>query len=114
MQLIEVLLKDTLLNDSAHIKDQLRKEQVYDHTNKVARYKNWVDNPEISDLSWTLIKSLDSDHEKHKKHMVRMIHNTLPTKGKIWKHIQEEQAHNKSHGTFNRYWQDRYPHIKNN
>jgi hypothetical protein len=97
-----------------HIKDQLRSELVYDHTNNVDRYKDWVNNPEISEASWSLVKTLDCDMEKHKNHMIKMLHNTLPTKGKIWKHLQEEKRNNKLNGTNNTFWKDKYPHIKNN
>src|ERR1700716_2677116 len=114
MQLKEGQPKDTSERFRPHIKNQLRKELVYDHTHKVERYSGWVNNPEISDVSWGLIKSLDPDHEPYKKHMIRMLHNALPTKGKIWKHIKEEKKHNITHGTNNTFWQDKYPHITDN
>jgi ferredoxin len=97
-----------------HIKNQLRKELVYDFTHNKERYAGWVDNPDISDQSWVLIKTLDSDLEQYKKHMIRMIHNTLPTKGKMWKRIKKEKERNKANETCNTFWQNKYPHIKNN
>jgi hypothetical protein len=66
-----------------HIKQQLRDEWKYDTTKPKEHYKKWVDNDSIAPHSWILVKSIDSINESQKKHMIRMLHNALPTKAKI-------------------------------
>jgi len=46
--------------------------------------------------------------------MIKLLHNTLPTKAKIYKRIKNEKEQNKTNGTSNTFWQSKYPHIKNN
>ncbi len=46
--------------------------------------------------------------------MNRMLHNTLPTKSKIWKHVKKEIEDNKKNNTNNTYWQEKYPNVQDN
>lgn len=95
-----------------HIKTQLRQEYLYNHTKKKERYKACINNPEISTHCWSMMKTLDCDLEPHKKHMIKMLHNALPTKAKVWKNISKELHNNEKNGTNNTFWQDKYEYIK--
>jgi Reverse transcriptase (RNA-dependent DNA polymerase) len=93
-----------------HIKEQLRNEFKYDTLKNKSHYDDWMDADHVSPLSWSLIKSKNSEHEKCKKHMIKILHNALPTKDKIFKRILKERE--KEDG--NTYWQDKYKYIQNN
>ena len=43
--------------------------------------------------------------------MIKLLHNSLPTKAKVHKNIQQEVKNNNNNGTNNTFWQDKYPHI---
>ena len=63
-------------------------------------------------MSWELLKSIDHKDEKYKNHMIKALHNILPTKSKICKRVKKKVSSNLINDTNNRYWQDKYPHIK--
>ena len=46
--------------------------------------------------------------------MVKIIHNTLPTKEKIMKCINKKIENNRAKNTENTFWQNRYKHITDN
>ena len=46
--------------------------------------------------------------------MVKIVHNALPTKDKIMKHINKEIKGNAKRNTNNTFWQNRYKHITDN
>ena len=43
-----------------------------------------------------------------------MIHNTLPTKSKIWNRKTTENQYNYSHNKHTTYWQNKYKYVKDN
>ena len=46
-----------------------------------------MDNTDINKDCWKLLKSLQPEDEDIKIHFNRLIHNTLPTKAKIFSHV---------------------------
>ena len=83
-----------------HIKGQLRKNLKYECA-KSGKHSDWLDNTNTSVHSWGLMKSLNHKHEKYKNHMVKIVHNTLPTKEKIMKRINKEIENNRAKNTEN-------------
>ena len=67
-----------------------------------------MDSTNIDKGSFKLMKSLQPDKEDIKIHFNKLIHNTLPTKAKIFHHIQKELASPKGPG----FWSNWYPYIK--
>ena len=76
--------------------------------------KKYCLHPEVSKYSWSFIKLLNHTHEKYKNHMIKLLHHTLPTKDKIFKHIKAEKDHNRLMHTNHTFWQNKYPHITDN
>ena len=74
----------------------------------------WVGNSEVDTGSWTLLKSVDPAEEDIKLHFNRLLHNTLPTKAKLYPHIAKELLKHPHPGASNRFWRDRYPYVKDN
>jgi len=87
-----------------HIKAQIRSEYKYDYTHDKERYADWMNSDKVSQHSWNLLKSLDHKHEKYKNHMLKMLHDALPTKSKIIRHIDKEKEVNLSKGTVKYLW----------
>ena len=79
---------------------------------------DWINHPEITKHTFNLLKSKDIKLESHKKHFVRCLHKTLPTKQKIWKHKEQEHLNNNKHKakglTPLKFWEGKYKHITNN
>ena len=74
----------------------------------------WVGNKEVDMESWKLLKSVDPADEETKLHFNRLLHNTLPTKAKIFPHIERESLKHSHLGAPTRFWRDCYPYITDN
>ena len=92
-----------------HLKNHIREEKVYNCISKNEQYEEWLENDNVSEITWNLIKTLDHKKKKYKNHMIKILHNTLPTKQKVLKRKIAEQK--QQNGT---YWKKCYPHIKDN
>jgi hypothetical protein len=77
---------------NSRIRKNLKKQQRIEYATKLFKEKSekydwWVDNPVISKLSCEIIKNPQYKYHNEKKFMIRMIHQTLPTCEKMYRHI---------------------------
>ena len=74
----------------------------------------WANSPAVSKHTWNIMKSKKHTDDVYIKHFVRLLHGTLPTKSKIWKHKTKER---KSKGFYEKethFWNDKYRHVRDN
>ena len=96
------------------IKDMLRVSLQKKVVSNKADYDPWVSRTDIQKDCWKLLKSVKPEDEEIKLHFNRLLHNTLPTKAKLYPRIAKEQAKYPPTSVAPRFWTDRYPYIKDN
>ena len=79
-----------------------------------SNYDPWVDHKDISGDSWKLLKSIKPEEEDIKIHFNRLLHNTLPTKAKLFPRIERELNKYHSLNTLPSFWAEKHLHIKDN
>lgn len=97
-----------------NIKAALRQKLKNKIINNKTEYDEWLDNTNIHKDCWKVLSSTDPEDEHIKVHFNRILHNTLPTKSKIHKHITKEAARAAAKPDLAIYWQTRYPYIQDN
>ena len=96
------------------LKDMLRLSLQKKVVSNKADYDPWVSRTDIQQDCWKLLKSIKPDDEEIKLHFNRLLHNTLPTKAKLYPRIAKELAKYPATSVAPRFWADRYPYIRDN
>ena len=103
-------------NTRPTLRDMIREEhdKTLLHTKKKEKYAILFDeHAHKSKFSDSLIKTKNYKLEKQKKMMIQMVHETLPTMAKLYKHIAEEEKTDRNWSDNPTYfYRDRYSYCK--